>query len=225
MAEVQYTPLFLRIELDHEETTQLVTLGGTVTAASVTGLLTAFGIASAAAGIVGAAVALHAAWQLPLIKSRDQGNGVILTVPMLGVIPIAGAVVIPYTRYAPDNAAWSSKAKSTIGSTDGDIIETTIEPGDNTSMVTFVLSNQVPSGWHKAMVLRDGLGQEWWGEAKGFSRVEGTLPSETMGNGQPITFWKPKQFGVWTEIFSVRELEQIKPGSKVTFTWVDDDGP
>ena len=228
MASVHWSPWDVRIELDHEETDKLVGLGGGATAASISGVLASLGLAGPWVAIVAAAIALHLAWQLPLIKSKDKGNGVFLLMPWPGgpvLPPPLGVVVIPYTRYAPDNTSWAAQSKSTIGSPDGDIIEVEIEPINDPTVVVFTLSNQVPSGWKKAMVLRDGLGGEWWIEARGNSRAENGLYADQLGNGQHITFWKPKTFGHWTEIFSIRGLEQLKPGSRVIFTWVDDDGP
>jgi hypothetical protein len=117
---------------------------------------------------------------------------------------------------------WSSQPNSSIGSSEGDVIETRIEPISDLTVVNFVLSNQCPSGWDKAMVVRDGIGGESWNEAKGHNRVENGILADQRGNGQQLTFWKPKEFGHWTEMFSVGGLEQLDPGSLVTFTWVQD---
>lgn len=228
VAVAHWSPWEVKMELDHEETGKVVGLGGGATATSIAAVLASLGFAGPWVAIVAGAIALHLAWQLPLIASRDKGNGVWLVMPWPGgpaLPPPLGAIVIPYTRYAPDNSLWSSKPDSTIGSTDGDVIEVHIEPIDNAEVVVFVLNNQVPSGWDKAMVLRDGLGGEWWLQAKGHNRIESGLYSSQLGNGQHITFFKPKTFGHWTEMFSVNGLEQLQPGSRVIFTWVDDDGP
>src|SRR5438876_4731427 len=90
----------LRIELDHEETqnfTDKLIPGGST---AVAGFLTAIGVPVFAVGIVAAAIALHAAWEIPAIKAADKGQGVFLTAPLF---PFGGAIVFPSTRYTVDN--------------------------------------------------------------------------------------------------------------------------
>jgi hypothetical protein len=219
MASAKFDGVNLRIELTHDETvnfTDKVLTGGS---ASVTAALTAFGVPVFAVGIVAAALALHAAWEIPAIKAADKGQGVFLTAPMF---PLAGVVLIPSTRYEFDNDGWSGSDTSVIGSTEGDVIETHIEHGGDPTTVVFRLRNQSPEGWKKAMVLRDGLGAQWWIEASGFSQAENGLWADQVHNGQPLTFWKPKFLGAWTEIFSIHGLEKLAPGSIVNFDWVKD---
>ena len=69
----------LRLELTHEETqefTDKVVPGGSGAIATA---LTAFGVPAFAVGVVAAALAAHAAWEVPAIKAADKGKGVFLT--------------------------------------------------------------------------------------------------------------------------------------------------
>jgi len=208
----------LRIELNHQETTNFLVELPTGEAA-VAAALTAFGVPVFAVGVVAAALTLHAAWEIPAIKTADKGQGVFLTAPLF---PFGGVLVIPSTRYEFDNEGWSSKDDDVLGSSEGDNIQTHIDHSGDPKTVVFRLSNQSPQGWSKAFVLRDGLGSQWWVEAKGFSQAENGLWADQVHNGQPITFWKPKFLGQWTEIFSISHLDQLTPGSIVTFTWSKD---
>ena len=211
----------LRIELTHEETVNFTDKelpGGSV---AVSAALAGFGVPAFAVGIVAAALSAHLAWEIPAIKAADKGAGVFLTVPMVPFGAI-GLIVIPSTRYEFDNDGWSEADAAKVGSSEGDVIETHIEYGGDPDVVVFRLNNQSPQGWAKAMVLRDGLGGQWWIEAKGFSQAENGLYSQQLQNGQQLTFWKPKFLGQWSEIFSVGGLEKIAPGATVTFTWRND---
>jgi len=178
-------------------------------------------VPAVAVGIVGAALTAHAAWEGAAIKAADKGQGVFLTSPMVPFGPI-GLFVIPSTRYEVDNENWSARDDDVIGSSEGDVIETHIDNGGDPKTVVFRLNNQSPEGWDKALVLRDGLGGQFWVQAKGFSQAENGLWADQVGNGQPIDFWKPKFGGIWTDIFAVRGLERLQPGSIVTFTWKND---
>lgn len=218
MSEARMDGLNLVIELEHQDVDKfLESIGKDEVAAAAA--LKALGVPIFAVGIVSAFLALHAAWEVPLIKAADKGQGVFLTAPLF---PFGGLVVIPSTRYVPDNDGWSAKDDDVVGSTEGDIIETHIDHSGDPQYVVFRLENQSPSGWAKAFVLGDGLGGEWWIEAKGFNRAEGKLWADQVKNGQGIRFWKPKFLGQWTQIFSISHLERLTPGSIVTFTWTKD---
>jgi hypothetical protein len=75
------------IELNNDETNRLLAainpLSGTGGASGTTAALVAMGVSATAAGIVGAALALHVAWEYAAIAAMNQGNGVILTAPWL----------------------------------------------------------------------------------------------------------------------------------------------
>jgi hypothetical protein len=209
----------LRLELTHHETvdfTDKILPGGEAATAA---FLTAVGVPVFAVGVVGAALALHAAWEIPAIKAADKGGGVFLTAPLF---PFAGAILIPSTRYEYDNDGWSSKAEDVIGSTEGDVIETHVENSGDPNTVVFRLRNECPSRWDKGLVLRDGLGGEWFLKATPFNQAENGLWADQVRNGQPLTFWKPKFLGAWAEIFSISHLERLAPGAVVTFTWKQD---
>ena len=211
-----------RIELTHQETDDLLKAlpaGG----AAITAALASFGVPPFALAVISGALTAHVAWEVGAIKAADKGQGVFLTAPMAPLMPFGfPPVLIPSTRYEVDNENWSAKDDDVIGSSEGDVIETHIDHGGDPKTVVFRLNNQSPEGWDKALMLRDGLGGQFWVQAKGFSQAESGLWADQVGNGQPIDFWKPKFLGQWTDIFAVRGLERLQPGSVVTFTWKND---
>jgi len=220
----------LRLELDHNETDSLIkeiTGAGAVGTAGVTTLLVTFHVPAFVAPIVAAFLVIHATWEIAAIKASDKGQGVFLTAPgffaRVVLDPVGAAILlIPSTRYEFDNDGWSTKDDDVVGSSEGDVIQTHIDHTGDPKTVVFRLSNQSPEGWDKAFVLRDGLGGEWWVQAKGYNQAENGLWADQVHNGQPISFWKPKFLNAWTEIFSVSHLERLMPGSIVTFTWTKD---
>jgi hypothetical protein len=221
MSSVTEDGLVLRIELTHEETVNftdkvLPGAGG----APIATFLTALGVSAAVAPVVAAAVAVHLAWQIPAIKAADKGAGVILTAPFF---PLNTFGFIPSTRYDVNNDLWLDQAEGVIGSSEGDILETRVENDVVAAdAVAFRLNNQSPEGWNKAMVLRDGNGAEYWVEAKGYASAENGLYVNETANDAPLTFWKPKLLGKWTQIFSIQGISKIPPGSRVSFTWTKD---
>jgi hypothetical protein len=219
MATVTMDGPNLRIELDHQETEDFVNKLLPGSEAAMTAFLKAVGVPVFAVGVVAAALVLHAAWEIPAIKNADKGSGVFLTAPLF---PLGGVILIPSTRYVAENDGWSSKPETVIGSTEGDIIETLVEQNGDPQTVVFRLRNQCESGWEKAFLLRDGLGGEWFIKAPGFGQAQEGLWADQVRNGQALAFWKPKFAYLWKEIFSVRDLDKLAPGSVVTFTWVRD---
>ena len=109
------------IELDNAETGNFL---GTLTAsglsqAGLVGALTTLGLSAVAAPIVAAAVLVHIAWEVPAIRSMDQGNGVILTMPWL-----TPGLLIPATRYPSDlNQNWAAQGDGTFASSGGDRVD------------------------------------------------------------------------------------------------------
>src|SRR5215470_15151212 len=100
------------------------------------------------------------------IEAADKGQGVFVISPMVPFGAI-GLLVIPPTRDEVDNENWSARDDAVIGSSEGDVIETHIDHGGDPKTVVFWLNNQSPEGWDKALVLRDGLGGQFWVQAKG----------------------------------------------------------
>jgi len=221
MSSVTYNGLYLRIELDHEETVKFT---GALTSGDVgviTTFLAALGVSATVAPIVAAAVAVHLAWEIPATKAADKGDGVFLTAYGF---PLNPAAFIPTTRYpTPHNDTWFSSDDAVIGSSEGDVIETHIDHGVVApDAVTFRLNNQSPEGWDKRMILRDGNGAEYRIEAKAYASAENSIYVNEAANDAPLTFWKPKMLGIWTGIFSVQGIRHVSGGSRVTFTWVKD---
>lgn len=221
MSKVTYNGVYLRIELDHEETAKFTDTLTNGDVRAITAFLAALGVSAVVAPIVAAAVAVHLAWEIPATKAADKGDGVFLTAYGF---PLNPAAFIPSTRYPhPQNDTWFSSDDGVIGSSEGDVIETHIEHGViDPNAVAFRLNNQSPEGWDKRMILRDGNGAEYRIEAKGYASNENAIYVNEAANDAPLTFWKPKIFGIWTEIFSVRGIRNIPGGARVSFTWAQD---
>jgi hypothetical protein len=206
------------IDLTHEETDKLVVSLPTG-AGAIGGILTAAGVPVFAVGIVAAAIAAHLAWELAAIKAADRGEGVTLTMNAFLAI---GMIVIPSNRIVERWDGWSAVDDFSLRSADGDEIVSKITHNGDPATVTFRLNNQAPSGWDKAFHLYDGTGADWIRYARPHAQTEDGLWAGQVHNGQPFTFMKPKMFGVWREVLSIRQLERLRPGSVVTFTWVRD---
>jgi hypothetical protein len=221
MSNVTYNGFYLRIELDHEETVKFTDTLKNGDVGAITAFMTALGVSAAVAPIVAAAVAVHLAWEIPATKAADKGNGVFLTAYGF---PLNPAAFIPTTRYpSPQNNTWFSSDDAVIGSSEGDIIETHIDHGViEPNAVAFRLNNQSPEGWDKRMILRDGNGAEYRIDAKANASGENAIYVNEAAKDAPLTFWKPKIFGIWTEIFSVRGIRNVPAGSRVSFTWTKD---
>lgn len=212
------------IELTHEETQNFLGtlggLGGAATTGGVAAALTAVGIAATAVPIVAGVLALHLAWQIPAIKSMDQGDGVILTMPWF--MP---GVLIPSTRHPSDiNQNWAASNDGEFKSIGGDIVQWKIERGihNDPEGVSFTLVNKCQSGWDKIVVIRDGEGGSW--EIRGTKNHAGEngLWAHQCDNGQQFTFRKPSFAGRWINVFSIGGLGALQPKDKVTFTWIKD---
>jgi hypothetical protein len=211
------------IELNNDETNRLLAainpLSGTGGASGTTAALVAMGVSATAAGIVGAALALHVAWEYAAIAAMNQGNGVILTAPWL-----APGVVIPATRFPSDiNENWVSTQNGTFVSAGGDRINYLVESGvEGLAVVIFRLVNQTQSGWDKTFILRDGEGSQWEVPSTVARFGQEGLYANQVLNGQQITFRKPSFFGIWINVISVGGLAALQGGDRATFTWVQD---
>lgn len=206
------------IDLTHEETDKLL-VALPSGAGAIGGVLAAVGVPVFAVGIVGAAIAAHLTWELAAIKACDRGEGVTLTTNAFLAV---GMIVIPSARIVESWEGWSAVDDFTLKSADGDEIVSKISHNGDPATVSFTLNNQAPSGWDKAFHLYDGTGADWIRYARAHSQVEDGLWAGQVYNGQPFIFMKPKMFGVWREVLTIRQLERLRPGSVVTFTWVRD---
>lgn len=210
------------VELDDAETANLLNtiapLGGGG-AAAVAAALGAMGVPAYAAGIVGAAIAVHVAWESAAIRMANQGNGVILT-----FIYGTPGVAIPSTRFPADiNQNWVIQQPGTFVSPGGDRIEFRVDNGAvDPAIVRFRLINQNQSRWDKSFVLRDGLGSQWEIRSTVAGLGQEDLWAAQVLNGQQITFRKPSFGGWWIDVLSVGGIQALQPGDQATFTWVQD---
>ena len=133
-----------------------------------------------------------------------------------------GMIVIPSSRLPEQWEGWSSVDDFSLKSADGDQIKSHIDHNGDQNKVVFRLNNQCPSNWDKAFHLYDGTGSNWIRYARAHSQVEESLGANQVRNGQPFIFMKPKMFGVWRDVLTMRQLENCTPGSVVTFTWTKD---
>jgi hypothetical protein len=202
------------VELDHNETEQLLGAAAKAGGAGVTATLTSL-LGAATAATVGPILAAYVAVEGAIIKAVDEGHGVILT--MIWALP---GVVIPTTRYGPNVPHnWAQSQDGTFKSPGNDQVAWHIDhdardPGG----VTFRLVNRCPSGWEKALVVRDSGGGEATIAAKAGRQVQRDLRADQLG-GQQLTFRKPGFVGVWTDAFAVGGLGNLKGGDVVAFTW------
>jgi hypothetical protein len=216
MADVHTYWYGVVVELDHAETAKVLgaAAGGTggITA-TLTGLLGA-----ATAAMVGPVIAAYVLVEGAIVRAVDKGEGVILTMTWA-----APGVVVPTTRHAPNIPGdWAKFNDGTFKSPGNDQVDWHIDHGaPDTLRVMFRLHNQAPSGWDKALVLRDNTGRSWTIVAKGGQQVQAGLEVGCLPN-QPITFRKPGFLGVWTDAFSVNGLSALTGGDIVTFTWTKD---
>lgn len=211
------------IELDNNETAALLNalnpLAGAGGSAATTAALVGIGVSATAAGIVGAALALHLIWEIAAIKAVNQGNGVILTAPW-----VAPGVVIPSTRFPPDiNENWVAKLNGTFVSAGGDRIDYRVENNvGDPAVVTFRMVNSNQSGWDKSFILRDGQGSQWEVPSTVARAGEESLWAAQVLNGQRIDFRKPSFAGFWITAFTVGGLASLQGGDRATFTWTQD---
>jgi hypothetical protein len=168
------------------------------------------------AGIIGAAIAIHVAWESELIKNANKGDGVILT-----FLYAAPGVVIPSTRVAPQlDPNWATIGNGTFVSQGGDRVRYQVQHGAvEPGIVRFRLVNQSPSNWDKSFVLRDGQGSQWEIRSTIAAAGQEDLYAGQVKLGQPITFRKPQMPGIWVDAFAIVGLQGLQPGDQATFTW------
>jgi hypothetical protein len=219
MATWKYSGAALVIELDHQETQDF--LQKIKNPNDVLPWLTAIGIANFAAGVVVAALSAHSAWESAAIAAADKGDGVILTQPLF---PVGGLILIPSTRHSTDgNAGWSSRLDSELKSPEGDEITVHVERGAiPPDAVRFWVHNRTTKCWNKALAVFSGGGGRTWIEAQGCGDAQDGLYTNELAYGR-VEFWKPKELGIWREIFAIQELDKLQGGDVVHFTWTVDE--
>lgn len=222
MSTVHEGPGGLQLELEHDDIDKFIASiaagEGTLTA-----LLVACGVSIATAGIIGACIVAHAAWETGAILASDQGDGVVLSAPAALWLLGGGGIVIPSTRHKreiPDT--WVTDRDGHFKTQGGDVVQFHIDGGGDPEQVAFRLRAQCPSGWAKALILRDGEGNEWWVRADQNAQGENGLWAGQVKNGQQISFWKPAFLGQWQPVFDIGNLDLLVGGDVVTFSWTND---
>lgn len=235
MINASVNPWGIVIEMDHNDTEAVIsaaTQGGGGLAAVLTPVLVA---ANVATPIVLAIIAVLGAWiaaEVVIIKAVDKGDGVYLTLPWPAILTGAVFLIVPTTRppFQPaPTPTWSQSDEGYFGTDDAsDRISYKIEHNiisQDSVIFKLVLGNDRVkfSGWHKAIIIRDGLGSQWTITAKSTSApVEKLIRADHVRNGQFLTFRKPKFLGIWVDVLNLGSLNHLHGGDVVTFTWEKD---
>lgn len=110
---------------------------------------------------------------------------------------------------------------------DGDLIDVSIEENVvGSNIVLFVLEAAPDISWWKAIQVPDGLGHSWeiWTQdSKKSDNV--ALWADQVNNGQLLEFKKAKLLGAHTGMYWLGGLGRLKPGTRVTFRWVQEKTP
>jgi len=224
MAHAAQTFWGIVIVLDHQETEQVLEVAGSVAEIAVK-LADLFEDSDlAVVGFVLNAVALGISIHVLVIEAVDTGNGVYLTTPW-----VALGTIIPTTRPANIGLTdgWVQRGSATFNTEDSpDLISYTVQPGVTAAdVVEFRLESSESRMWRKVLVMRDGLGSQWdiaIDPSQGTFSASNGLWADQVQNGQSLSLWKAKQFGLMTWVLDIGNLATIPPGSRVTFKWLRD---
>jgi hypothetical protein len=222
MANVRVDQRGMVIEINHDESNELMGAMAAADAAMIAKVITVFGIASTVAGYIGAAIATHILWELATFKASEKGNGLILYVDpytLQGVLPFG--MVIAHTRTGGENPdPWAVNDDGVFKTSYADEIRFHIDRGAGSpDDCKFVLVNDCD--WDKAYALRVG-NDHWWVMARGHDRDENgswfnDLPSTA------IEFQKPQLFGRWGPVgLTLHNFEGLHATDITTFTWAKD---
>lgn len=221
------------VELDDAETRALVEGSNGATGGAGTIIGAACPVANIAAPVCALIVALVAGYikaQAWLISRVNTGCGVYLTLPWAAIYAGQIYAVIPTTRPcqvglpSPD---WASQPAGQFGTNDpADVISYLIEHGAVAAdIVEFVLTiGPNSSGWDKSIIMPDGGGNEWEIKATGGrgGTARNSLWAGQVHNGQQLRFNKPKELGIWRQVLSLGNLQNLQGGDRCTFTWLKD---
>ena len=107
---------------------------------------------------------------------------------------------------------------------DCDIIDVKIEPNAvSQAAVEFVLKTGPAIGWYKGIQISDNNGNLRLLASKGPSSTDVTsLPAGWVMGGF-LRFEKARILGVHTGVYDLTDLKPLTKGSRVTFTWVQDE--
>jgi len=122
---------------------------------------------------------------------------------------------------APAGGWWSQSGR--LSSFDGDLIDYTVEPGaTGPDTVELVLSSGPGITWRKELGLVDGKGSSWTVATQDTAASDRNRLHVDQLPGGHLTFRKAKWLGTMWEVYRLEQLEQLEPGTRVTFDWVKD---
>jgi hypothetical protein len=212
------------ITLNHQETIDV-----TEDAETVAGIVHRIGSALsdtefALVGFCLEAVAFGISLNAFVVRKVDQGNGVYITSPW-----VALGSIIP-TTYPGDVGLpqdWAGQPSGAFKTNDlADLLKYEIQPhAVSDDIVEFQLQAYDTKMWRKVLVMRDGLGSQWdipIDPSQGTASSSNTLWADQVKNGQDLSLWKAKEFGIMTWVLDIGHLENVPPGARVTFEWVED---
>jgi hypothetical protein len=143
--------------------------------------------------------------------------------PWRGFFVQSYAPVTPAPGLAPDpGAGWWSQDVRLTGA-DNDLIDVHVEPDAVVAdVVEFELEAGPGTTVRKTLELAGGGGDSKTLQIEdGQTHASGTLPVDQLAGGH-LTFRKLKWLTTDWEILRLEHADQVKPGSRVTFTWVRD---
>lgn len=214
------------IILDHQETQDVT--GVAMTVADIVnrignalskGELAIVGFALQA---IAAGIAVNA-W---LVEQVDRGNGVYITSPWVAI-----GTIIP-TTYPADiglPAEWTTRSSGELRTNDrADLIRYDITPNAVANDIVDFRLVAFPSTshmWRKVLVLRDGQGGQWdisVDPSQGTTAQSNALWADQVKNGQVLSLWKAKEFGIMTWVLDIGTLDGLPAGSRLTLEWIKD---
>ncbi len=220
MATVSAAPWGVVIILEHNEVDDISAVasqGGDVLAWLASKLPGLWAV------VLGAVAALLKATP-NVLTAIDQGNGVYLT--MFWLTP---GLIIPTPRPVGIGlpADWATRPYGRFQTEDKpDLIEYRIEHNVvGADVVEFQLESRNWRHWGKTLVIRDGQGGQWdiyIDPSQGTFSATNGLWAHQIKNGQIFSLWKRKQIGINTWVLDFGGLENLQPGSRTIFTWLQD---
>jgi hypothetical protein len=122
---------------------------------------------------------------------------------------------------APIGGWWSASGQ--LASSDGDLIDYTVEPDAvGQDAVEFVLASGLGITWRKELQLVDGQGSTWTVATQDQTTEDRNGLYMDQLPGGHLAFRKAKWVGTMWEVYRLEQLDQLKPGTRVTFRWIRD---
>jgi hypothetical protein len=224
VARITENPAGFVLVLEHDDigvVDDTVAKGGSVGAA----VAAMFKVPAPIIAVVGAYVGA----ELWLIHRLDLGNGVYLTLPWVAIYIGNPFLIIPTSRPTSIGPGrnWVAALGGQFMTEDrADLVAFRVDRGvSSPQVVDFAIEATNPGMWRKVLVMPDGQGSQWditIDPSQGTSAASNGLWAGQVKNGQSLSFWKAKGFGVNAWVLDLGHLENLPPGSKVTFTWLQD---